>query len=150
MRSLEGNLRPRPRCIDWATARSIHQGQDLIFPRKAKQSKLISYLLYGLFFDWEIMDLSLACSKLKPVTGKKNITWWVVHLSLWYSHVTLVSRYLFDSCQLTVTWMSIRIISTIKLNTDCIWLEHIANAGSWKENLARLAASQSAHSIVAI
>ena len=36
------------------------------------QTRLISYLLYGLFFDQEIMDLSLACNKLKPVTGKKE------------------------------------------------------------------------------
>ena len=37
------------------------------------------------------------------------------------SHVTLVSGYLFDSCQLTITWMSI-----IKLNTDWICLEHLS------------------------
>ena len=56
----------------------------------------------------------------------------------------------FDSCQLTITWMSIR-MSTIKLNTDCICLEHLAsNAQSLKENNARLAANRSAHTIVAI
>ena len=37
------------------------------------------------------------------------------------SHVTLLSGYLFDSCQLTITWMSI-----IKLNTDWICLEHLS------------------------
>ena len=42
-------------------------------------------------------------------------------------------------------------MSTIKLNTDCICLEHLAsNAQSLKENNARLAANQSAHTIVAI
>ena len=54
----------------------------------------------------------------------------------------------FDSCQLT--WKSIR-VSTIKLNTDCICLEQLAsNAQTLKENNARLAANQSAHTIVAI
>ena len=47
----------------------------------------------------------------------------------------LVSGYLFDSFQLTVTWMS-----TIKLNTDCICLGHLAsNARLLQEN------SQSEH-----
>ena len=32
---------------------------------------------------------------------------------------------LFDSCQLTITWMSIG-MSTIKLNSDCICLGHLA------------------------
>ena len=42
---------------------------------------------------------------------------------------------MFDSCQLTITWMS-----TIKLNTDCICLEHLTcNALSLQEN------SQSEH-----
>ena len=41
---------------------------------------------------------------------------------------------LFDSCQLTITWMSIG-MSTIKLNTDCICLGHVAsNARSLQEN----------------
>ena len=59
---------------------------------------------------------------------------------------------LFDSCQLTITWMSIR-MSSIKLrvNTDCICLGHLAsNARSLQENNARLAAKQAAHTIVAI
>ena len=36
---------------------------------------------------------------------------------------------LFDSCQLTMTWISIR-MSTIKLNTDCIYLGHLASSVS--------------------
>ena len=32
----------------------------------------------------------------------------------------------FDSCQLTITWMSIA-MSTIKLNTDCLCLGHFAS-----------------------
>ena len=40
---------------------------------------------------------------------------------------------LFDSCQLAITWMSIR-VSTIKLNTDFICLGHLAsNARSLHE-----------------
>ena len=34
---------------------------------------------------------------------------------------------LFDSCQFTITWMSRR-MSTIKLNTDCIYLGHLQTA----------------------
>ena len=72
------------------------------------------------------------------------------HLSPQYSYVTLVSGYRFDSCQSTITRMSIR-MSTIKLNTDCICLGHLAsNAWSFKENLAHLAANQSERAIVAI
>ena len=63
---------------------------------------------------------------------------WVVHLSLWYSHVTAVNW-------LSHPWMSIR-ISTIKLNTDCICLGHLAsNAWSLQENNVCLAANQSTH-----
>ena len=32
VRSLQGNLKPRPLCIDLAIARSIHQGRGLRFP----------------------------------------------------------------------------------------------------------------------
>ena len=40
----------------------------------------------------------------------------------------------FDSCQLTITWMSIA-MSTIKLNTDCLCLGQFAsNARSLQEN----------------
>ena len=40
---------------------------------------------------------------------------------------------LFDSCQLTITWISIR-MSTIKLNTDCIYLGYLVSARSLQEN----------------
>ena len=76
-----------------------------------------------------------ACDQLKPTTGqrmtlKNTSPQWVVHLSPRYSQVPLVSGYLFDCFQLTVTWMS-----TIKLNTDCICLGHLAsNARSLDEN----------------
>ena len=52
--------------------------------------------------------------------------------------------------QLTITWNFIR-MATIKLNTDCICLGHLAsNAWSIQENNARLAANRSARTIVAI
>ena len=38
-------------------------------------------------------------------------------MSLQYSHLTLVSGYLFDSCQLTITWMSNTKLNS-QLNTD--------------------------------
>ena len=41
---------------------------------------------------------------------------------------------LYDSCQLTITWAFIR-VSTIKLNTDCICLGHLAcNARSLQQD----------------
>ena len=58
--------------------------------------------------------------------------------------VTLVSGYLFWQLQLTWT-------STIKSNTDCVCLGHLAsNAWSSQENVARLAANQSERTIVAM
>ena len=58
--------------------------------------------------------------------------------------VTLVSGYLFDGSQLTWT-------STIKSNTDCVYLGHLAsNARSSQENVARLAANQSERTFVAM
>ena len=44
---------------------------------------------------------------------------------------------LYDSCQLTITWMFIR-VSTINVNTDCICLKHQAcNARSLQQNNAK-------------
>ena len=61
--------------------------------------------------------------KLEPVIQSCDIGQW----------------YLYDSCQLTITAMSIR-MSTIKLNTHCICLGHLAhNARSLQENYAHLA-----------
>ena len=69
--------------------------------------------------------------KLKPVIQSRDTGQWIP---------------LFDSCQLTITWMP-----TIKLNTDCICLGHLANnARSSQGNLACSAANQSMHSIVVI
>ena len=46
----------------------------------------------------------------------------------------MVRGYFFDSCQLTITWMSIR-MSITKLNSDSISLRHQAsNARSLLEN----------------
>ena len=100
------------------------------------------------------MDLSLRSIKTNNWSAdnfKKNTSpQWFVHLSRQYSHVTLVSGYLSDSCQLTITWMSLR-MSTIKWNTDFICLGHLAgNARSLQENNACLAANQRARTIVAI
>ena len=78
--------------------------------------------------------------KLKPVTGKKkNIT------SLSCTIEPVVQSC--DTGQWIPFWqlsiehnMDVHKISTIKLNTECICLGHLADAGSLKENLARLAA----------
>ena len=47
---------------------------------------------------------------------------WVIYLNPRYSLVTLVSGYLFDSCQLTITWMS-----NTKLNADSIERFHMTS-----------------------
>ena len=81
-----------------------------------KQTRLISYLLHGLF----IMDPSLR--SIKPAIGqritlKKNneLYNWGCDTVRWHWSVDV----LFDSCQLTIILMSIR-MSTIKVNTECI------------------------------
>ena len=64
------------------------------------------------------MDLSLRSIKTDTVTH--HFTSLSCSLEPAISHGTLVSGYLFDSCQLTIRWMSI-----IKLNTDWICLKHL-------------------------
>ena len=50
MRSSQGDLRLRPRCIDWGIAKSAHQGLSLRFPCNDRTPpRLISYLFYGIF-----------------------------------------------------------------------------------------------------
>ena len=86
--------------------------------------RLISYLLYGLFSTININTGSnWVCNQLKPI-----INWSVDNVE---KHVTSMSCTLkhaiqscdtgqqipfFDSCQLTIAWMS-----TIKLNTDYLY-----------------------------
>ena len=89
------------------------------FPVMTEWTRLISYLLYGLF----VMDLSLRSIKTNnwSVDNFKKKTH---HLS--EVHTCTIRWHwsadtLFDSCQLTITWMSTR-MSTIKLNIDCIQL----------------------------
>ena len=69
--------------------------------------------------SWKKMDLSLRSIETDTVT--EHFTSISCTLEPAISHVTLVSGYLFDSCQLTITLMSI-----IKLNTDWICLEHLS------------------------
>ena len=85
------------------------------------------------------MDLSLRSIKGNNWSAD-NLKKKTHHLSESYTWASDTVRWdwsadaLFDSCQLTITWMSIR-MSTIKLNTDCISLEQIAsNAQSLQEN----------------
>ena len=95
VRSLQGNLRPRLLCIDWAIVRSIHQSRD--FPVITKRMRFI----YKFFII--IMAFSLRTrvrNQLKPTTGQritlKNMSpQSVVHLSSQNRQVTLVSGYPF-------------------------------------------------------
>ena len=71
-------------------------------------------------FSWKKkMDQRMRSIKTDTVT--EHFTSISCALEPAISHVTLVSEYLFDSCQFTITWMSI-----IKLNTDWICLEHLS------------------------
>ena len=113
-----------------------------------EQTRLISYLLWPFLWQWQIMDLRLQSIKTNDWSAdifKKNMSpQWVVQAYdtvMWHRSVDTLS----NSCHLTITWMSLR-MSTVKLNTDCICLGHLAsNAGSLQENLVRLAASQSGY-----
>ena len=85
----------------------------------------------------EIMDRSLRSIKTNnwpAVKFKKQVTSMSCTLQPAMQQVTLVSGHPFYSCQLTLTWLSIR-MPTIKLNTDCICLGHQAsNVWSLQEN----------------
>ena len=79
-----------------------------------------------------------ACDQLKPTTGQRTI-WKKSHFNELYTWARDTFRWpwsvdaVFDSCQLTITWMSKR-MSTIKLNTDCFCFKHLAsNARSLQE-----------------
>ena len=98
-----------------------------------ERTRLVIYLLYGLF----IMNLSLRSIKTNNWSAdnfKKHVTSTSCTLEPALQSGATGQRIPFDSFQLTVTWMSIR-MSTIKLNTDCICLGHLAsNAQSLHEN----------------
>ena len=56
----------------------------------------------------------------------------------------------FDSCQLTITWMSIS-MSTVKLNTDCICHGHLSsNAQKLQENSKSERAYYCSHIIILV
>ena len=132
MRSLLGNLRLRPWCIDWVIARSIHQGRGLRLCNDWKDK--VIYLLYymAIIMDlsqWSIKTNNWSVGNFKKTCRLNEMYPWAHDTVRWqWSADTL-----FDSCQLAIIWMSIR-MSTIKLNTDCIWLGHLAsNARSLQE-----------------
>ena len=77
------------------------------------------------------MDLSPRSIKTDTVT--EHFTSISCTVEPRWAHVTLVSGYLFDSCQLTITWMSI-----IKLNTDWICLEHLSASKCYISHLLTL------------
>ena len=74
-----------------------------------------------------------------------SCSYWSRGIVMWHWSVDT----LFDSCQLTITWISIR-MSTIKLNTDCIYLGHLASsvsARSLQENSQSECAYYCSHKI---
>ena len=93
------------------------------FPVMTEWTRLISYLLYGLFF----MDLSprpIKTNNWSADNFKKHVTSmsyryiWACDTVRWHWSADT----LFDRCQLTITWMS-----TIRLNTECTYLGHLAS-----------------------
>ena len=130
VRSLQGNFRPRP----WVQYIKAEVWDFLVM---TEWTRLISYLLFGLF----IMELSLRSMKTNNWSAdnfKKchlNELYTLAHDTVrWYWSADT----LFDSCQLTITWMFIG-LSTIKLKTDCLCLGHLAsNAWLLKGNNAWL------------
>ena len=94
MRSLQGNLRPRPCltwCIDRAIARPIHQGRGLRFPcndRTGEINKLS--IIWPLHYGPEP-----AIKKTNSWSAEKQTTSMSWHLSSRYSQVTLVSGHPF-------------------------------------------------------
>ena len=111
-------------CIDWVTARLIHQGRDLRSPfndRTDEVNKLFYYMAFSLWI-W-------ACDQLKPTTGQRitykfftSMRSWAGDTFIWYRSADT----LFDSCQLTITWMSIG-----KLRMP--WTPTIPDKSSWED-----------------
>ena len=107
------------RCNAWTT-RSIYEGRGLRFPCHGRTGEVNNKLfIIRLFLLW-----TLVCDRLKPTTGQ-------LHLNEFYTWARVTVRWhwsgdtVFDSCQSTVTWMSIR------MSTRC--LEHPAsNPGHYK------------------
>ena len=105
---------------DWGHYREISdyiKAQVWDFLVMTKQTRLISIMAFSLW-TW-------ACNQLKPTTGqqitlKNELYSWGCNTVRWHWSADA----LFDSYQLTITWMSIR-METIKLNTDCICLGHL-------------------------
>ena len=65
VRSLQGNLRPRPWCTDQEKTRSLHQGRGLRFNSNDSTDevkKLLKNMAFSLWMTW-------ACDQLKPLTG---------------------------------------------------------------------------------
>lgn len=93
--------------IDWAIARSIHQGRGLRFFCNDQTNKmgLISYLFYGLF----IMHLSQHKTNNWPADNFKNELYtWAHDTVRWHWSADAI----FDSYQLSITWISIRMATT--------------------------------------
>ena len=114
LRSLRRNVRPRPYVL--------YQGRGLTFPCMTERTRLISYLLHGLF----IMDQSLRSIKTnnwsagnfkKHVTSNEFYTWARDRIMWQWSADTL-----FDSWQLTY-WMSTVTVKPRKPWTPEIFLE---------------------------
>ena len=83
-----------------------------------ERTRLISGLLHGLF----IMDLSLQSINWSADNFKKNVT--SISCTL---KPAIQSGDTSQGYPLTITWMSVRMSTIMKLNTDYICLGHLAS-----------------------
>ena len=72
--------------------------------------------------EFHLWKLDLKTRNWSADDFKNTSPQWVVYMSPRYSHVTPISGYFFDSCQLIIAWMS-----NTKLNTDSICLGFLAS-----------------------
>ena len=132
MRSIQGNLGPRPWCIDLAIARSIHRGRGRRFPLNDRTEEVNKLFIISRFF---IKDLSLRSLKTNNCSANN-----------FKKHATSMSCTLEDAIQSSDTGQRIPFSTAVShdhnmdvhriiLETDWICLGHLAsNAGSLQEN----------------
>ena len=147
MKSLQGNLRPRP-CIDRGIARSIHQSRGLRFPGNDRTDEINKLFIIGLFSAF-----------LKKNTIRTPEV--IFHIRL---HAPWLSSSLILTCFCMLVFLSVienivvppfdHLFCCFRPRTRCFYSQlkraEFHNARSLQENNAHSAANQSGRTIVAI
>ena len=146
MRSLQGNPRPRPWCIDLAIKAEVWD-----FPVMNEWTRLISYLLYGLF------SAILEKNTIKKLEVIFHIRLLALRLSLSlilkkYLYVCFSFSYWKYSCTLSIFFVVFAhvVVAFTHNSNEPSSREKFHNSRSLQENNARSAANQRARTIVAI